>query len=309
MTNNQSFALFSGTSHGEFAEEVARALGVELGKVLIETFPDGEIGTQILESVRGRDVFVLQTIAQRPSFYLMELLILIDALKRASARSITAVIPYFGYARQDRKDKEGAPITAKLVANLLERAGATRVLTMDLHSEQIQGFFDIPVDNLLARPVLIEAILQLGLENYVIVAPDIGSVKLAGAFARDLQKDLAIVDKHRVNASHVEANALIGDVRSRDVLLIDDLCSTGETLRKASWVCKLAGARSVCAAVTHGLMSRRFEESAIEKMLVSNTVPVPGRFIANQLQVISVAPLFAKAIDAIASGRFISSLF
>ena len=310
MPQDNRLMLFSGTSHPALAQEIAQSLGMNLGNVLIETFPDGEIGVQILENVRGRDVFVLQSIARHPNLYLMELLIIIDALKRASARSIVAVIPYFGYARQDRKDKGRVPITAKLVANLLEKAGATRVLTMDLHAEQIQGFFDIPVDNLYARPILVEAVAALGLKNCVVVTPDIGSIKLARAFADQMKADLAIVDKRRVNANQVEVNALIGDVENRDVLLIDDMCSTGGTLKTASWVCKKAGAGRVCAAVTHGLLlGQAFEESAIEKMLISNTVPLLDGLDRRRIQVVSVAPLFAKAIDSIVCAKSISSLF
>jgi ribose-phosphate pyrophosphokinase len=302
--------LFAGTSHRALAEEIGGYLGLKLGRVLIETFPDGEIGVQILENVRGRDVFLLQTVAQHPNLYLMELLILVDALKRASARSIAAVIPYYGYSRQDRKDKGRVPITAKLVANLLEKAGVTRVLTMDLHAEQIQGFFDIPVDNLYARPALADAVRKLDLENLVIVTPDLGSIKLARGFAEHLKVDLAIVDKRRVNANHVEINALIGDVEGRDVLLVDDICSTGGTLKIASWVCKKAGAKRVCAAVTHGLMlGKAFEESAIEKMLISNTVPLPESADFSRIQIVSVASLFAKAIDSIVGAKSISSLF
>ncbi len=307
MPTDQSFMLFAGSSHGELAEQIAGCLGVQLGKVLIETFPDGEIGVQILENVRGRDVFVLQSIARHPNLYLMELLIIVDALKRASARSIVAVIPYFGYARQDRKDKGRVPITAKLVANLLEKAGVTRVLTMDLHAEQIQGFFDIPVDNLYARPVLIKALRERGLERCVVVTPDVGSIKLARAFAGKMKVDLAIVDKRRINAEQVEINALIGDVQD-DVLLVDDICSTGGTLKTAAEVCKKAGAKRIFAAISHFVAST-FEESAIEEMLITNTIPLPEGFKSSRIRVVSVAPLFAKAIESIVSDKSISSLF
>lgn len=310
MTSENDFMLFAGTSHQELAQQIAGCLGVQLGKVLIDTFPDGEIGVQILESVRGKDVFVLQSVARHPNFYLMELLILVDALKRASVRSIVAVIPYFGYARQDRRGKGREPITAKLVANLLEKAGVTRVLTMDLHAEQLQGFFDIPVDNLYARPLLVEAVGQLGLNHPVVVAPDLGSIKLARSFAISLKVDLAIVDKRRVNAKQVEMNALIGEVKDRDVLLIDDMCSTGGTLKTAAWVCRNAGAKRICAAVTHCLLvGLAFEESLIEMMLVSNTIPLPESINRNRLQVVSVASLFGKAIDSILGAKSISSLF
>lgn len=310
MPGDNAFMLFAGTSHPELAQEVARCLGVNLGKVIIETFPDGEIGAQILESVRGRDVFVLQSIARRPSFYLMELLILVDALKRSSARSINVVISYFGYARQDRRGKGREPVTAKLVANLLEKAGVTRVLTMDLHTEQIQGFFDIPLDNLYARPVLLEAVKQLKLDNCVVVTPDIGSIRLARSYAEALKVDLAIVDKRRVNSKQVEMSALIGDVEGRDVLLVDDMCSTGGTLKTASFVCKNAGAKRVFAAVTHGLMvGSAFEESAIEKMLMTNTVPIESGTDLSRIEIVSVAPLFSKAIEYIVGAKSISSLY
>lgn len=304
------YLLFAGTSHPAMAEQIAKELGRPLGKVRIDAFPDCEIGVQILENVRGRDVFVLQTIARHPNHYLMELFILIDALKRASARSIAAVIPYFGYARQDRKDKGRVPITAKLVANLLEKAGASRVLTMDLHAEQVQGFFDIPVDNLYARPLLVEAIGKIGVENPIVVAPDIGSLRLARSFALAMQTDYGIVDKRRINAKQVEIRALIGDVLGKDVILVDDICSTGETLRAASWECKKAGAKRVFAAATHGLlMGKAFEESAIEKMWITNTVPSEKSESSWKVEIVSVAPLFAQAIDSIARDQSISSLF
>ena len=310
MHTENSFLLFAGTSHGELGKKMAKVLGVDLGKIQIETFPDGEIGIQINENVRGRDVFVLQTIAHRPNSYLLELLIIIDALKRSSARSITAVIPYFGYARQDRKDRGRVPITAKLVANLIEKAGASRVLTMDLHAEQVQGFFDIPVDNLYARPLLVAEIQKLKLQNYIVVAPDIGSIKLARAFSALLNVDLAIVDKRRINADRVEMNALIGDVKDKNVLLIDDMCSTGGTLKMASFVCKKAGAKQIFAAVTHGLMlGEAFEESAIEKLLISDTVPLGPNVSKDRLQVVSIADLFGKAIECIVDAKSISSLF
>jgi ribose-phosphate pyrophosphokinase len=309
MSTERPFMLFAGTSHCELAQEVAKDLGVPLGKIQIEAFPDEEIGVQILESVRGRDVFVLQTIARHPNSYLLELLIIVDALKRASAHSITAVIPYFGYARQDRKDKGRVPITAKLVANLLEKAGVSRVLTMDLHAEQIQGFFDIPVDNLHARPILVEAIQKMGVKEGVVVAPDIGSVRLARAFAGKLGLDLAIVDKRRVNAERVEPNALIGEVKGKNVFLFDDMCSTGGTLKTAARVCQQAGAKKIFAAVTHGLLlGQAFEESAIEKMIITDTIPLPEDRKRGRLQVVSVANLFADAIRSIVEAKSISSL-
>jgi len=299
--------LFSGTSHPSLSEEIAKNLGIRLGSTQIELFPDGEIGVQILENVRGRDVFVVQSIARKPNFYLMELLILIDALKRASARNIVAVIPYYGYARQDRKDKGRVPITAKLVANLLETAGASRLVTMDLHSEQIQGFFDIPVDNLYARTVFAEGIQKLGLKNPVVCAPDVGSAKLARIMATEIGASFAIVDKQRMNAKDVEVYALIRDVQGRDVILVDDICSTGGTLEGASKAAKEAGASRVFAAVTHPLFDEKLE--GIDHLLVANTVPLPNEIDHSHVEVLSVAGVFGKAIERIVNNESVSSLF
>ncbi len=312
MSQSNDYALFAGTSHPELAEQIAQCLGIPLGNARIEMFPDGEIGARVLESVRGRDVFIVQTIARRPNFYLMELLILIDAMKRASARSIIAVIPYYGYARQDRRGKEREPITAKLVADLLQTAGATRVLTMDLHTEQIQGFFDIPVDNLYARPLLVEALSKQKMNEFVVVAPDIGSIKLARAYAEALKIDLAIVDKRRVSAKQVEMSALIGDVKDKNVLLVDDVCSTGGTLKTAARVCKHVGAKRVWAAFTHGLFVGKeglLEDSGIERFVMSNTIPAPEGIDQKNLEIVTAAPLFGKAIQSIIGAKSISSLY
>lgn len=311
MAEGENFwLLFAGSSNGDLADQIARALNIKLGRMAIETFPDGEIGVQILESVRGRDVVLLQSIARRPNHYLMELLIMVDALKRASARSIVAVIPYYGYARQDRKDKGRVPITAKLVANLLEKAGVTRVLTMDLHTEQVQGFFDIPVDNLYARPLMVQAVRGLKLKDLVVVSPDVGSNKMARKFAEDLKVDLAIVDKRRCNADRVEVNALIGDVKGKNVLLVDDICSTGGTLKLAAKVCKGEGAKSVFACVSHGLLVKgALECSEIDRIYITNSVPANDAFRHPKVEVLSVAPLFGDAIQRLLTARSISSLF
>ncbi|MEI8365309.1 MAG: ribose-phosphate pyrophosphokinase [Parachlamydiaceae bacterium] len=305
--------LFSGSSHSTLAKEVADHLGSKLGNVLIERFPDGEISLQIRESVRGRDVFVFQTVALDPNNFLMELLIMIDALKRASARSIAAVIPYFGYCRQDRKDKPRVPITAKLVANLLVNAGATRVLTMDLHAGQLQGFFDIPVDNIVGRSILAEAVKQLGSNEMVVVTPDIGSVKLARAYARQLNCEMAIIDKLRMSASEVDAVTIIGDVKGKDVLLADDICSTAGTLTSAAKACREKGAKRIFAVVTHGLLVgnavERIEKSPIEALLISNTVPVSESVQkCSKVRIVSIAPLLSQAIRCIISKESISSL-
>jgi len=300
--------LFSGRSHPDLAKEIAEKLGVKLGKVKIEQFPDNEIGVQIEENVRGRDVYVVQSVARHPNLYLTELLILIDALKRSSAQSIVAVIPYYGYARQDRKDKGRVPITAKLVANLLEKAGATRVLTMDLHTDQIQGFFDIPLDNLPALPTLAKAVAEEGISEPIVVSPDVGSIRMAREYATALKTEFAIVDKRRVSASEVEAGAVIGNVKGRDVVLVDDICSTGGTLKAAARACKAQGARRVVAAVSHGLFLGEMDPGEeLEIVLTTNSVPpVEKRDFAKH---ISVAAVFADAIRSIQDGTSLSSLF
>jgi ribose-phosphate pyrophosphokinase len=306
--------LCCGSSHPVLAKEVADQLGIQLGQVVLSRFPDGEISVQILESVRGRHVFVLQSIALDPNFYLMELLIIIDALRRASARSIIAVIPYFGYCRQDRKDKPRVPITAKLVANLLVEAGATRILAVDLHAGQMQGFFDIPVDHLHGRPSLVERLQQeMSLNNCVVVAPDIGSVKTARAFANQLKVDLAIIDKQRVSASEIQNVTLIGDVKGKDVLLADDMCSTGGTLASAAKACHEKGAQRIFGAVIHGICIDRavekIEKSPLEAVLMTNTIPYTDRLMGSaKLITVSIAPLLAHAIRCITTDESISSL-
>jgi ribose-phosphate pyrophosphokinase len=305
--------LFAGSSHFILASEVAQRLEIPLGSMQLNRFPDGEIAIQVLESVRGRDVFVLQSIALDPNFYLMELLIIIDALKRASAKSIAAVLPYFGYCRQDRKDKPRVPITAKLVANLLVEAGATRILAVDLHAGQLQGFFDIPVDLVYGRQALIDGLQELNLNNSVVVAPDISSVKTARTFASHLNVDFAIVDKHRKNAKEVVSYHLIGDVNGKDVLLADDMCSTGATLVSAAKACREKGANRIFGVVTHGLLVgdaiRHIEDSPLETVWMTNTIPYTERLTkANKLKTVSIAPLLAHAIQCIVSDESISSL-
>lgn len=302
-TSYSDALLFCGSSHRSLAQEVVKHLGLELGQVTLEQFPDGEISIQILESVRGRDVFVLQSIALDPNFYLMELLIMIDALKRASAKSITAVIPYFGYCRQDRKDKPRVPITAKLVANMLSVAGATRILTVDLHAGQLEGFFDIPVDHLHGRMPLIERFKEFQLTNCVVVAPDIGSVKTARAFAQSLQVEMAVIEKQRVKAD-VHDVVLIGDVKGKDILLADDMCSTGGTLVSAAKACHEKGARRIFGAVTHGICVdqavAKIENSPLEAVLMTNTISSTDRLIkSTKLIVVSISPLLAHAIRCI----------
>lgn len=296
--------LFSGSSHQELAQEIADSLEISLARLDLGRFPDGEVSLQVLESVRGQDTFVVQTIALDPDRYLVELLIIIDALKRASARTITAVIPYYGYCRQDRKDKPREPITAKLVADLLTRSGATHILTMDLHAGQLEGFFDIPVDHIHGMPVLAKAVQELKLKQCVIVAPDVGSVKRARSFATLLDAEFAVIGKRRLTASNVETVTVIGDVNGKDVLLADDMCSTGGTLVSAAKACREKGAKRIFAAVTHGLMIgnalERIEQSPIEALYMCNTIPYTDR-VANskKLRPQSVAEPFAHAIRCI----------
>lgn len=307
---DSSWLFFAGSSHPALADEISRFLGNAQGEIAIERFPDGEIGIQILENVRGKDVFLLQSIARRPNHYLMELLIIVDALKRASAKSISVLLPYYGYARQDRKNRGRTPITAKLVANLLEKAGVTRVLTMDLHTEQIQGFFDIPVDNLYARPLFVRAIREMGLEGLVVVSPDVGSNKLARRFAEDLKADIAIVDKRRIDeqAGKVEVSALIGDVRGKNALIVDDICSTGGTLAAAAKVCKREGAKAVYAFITHGFSAgKALEEGVLDGVYFTDTIPPVE--ILEGVSTVSVASLFGQAVQRLLAAESISSLF
>ncbi|MCB1111938.1 MAG: ribose-phosphate pyrophosphokinase [Chlamydiales bacterium] len=308
--------LVTGTSHPALAKEVADFLEIELSQVDLFKFPDKEIALQVMENVRGRDVFVLQTIALEPNDYLMELLILVDALKRASAKSINAVIPYFGYSRQDRKDRPRVPITAKLVANMLVTAGVDRVLTMELHADQIQGFFDIPVDNLYARPLLAEALKEmLDLDNCVCVAPDAGSVKLVRNYAAHLGvEECAVLDKQRLSAEQVEVVTVIGDVKGKDVLLADDMCSTAGTLVSAAKACREKGAKNIFVAITHGLFVGdavdKIENSPIELLVTSNTIPYTDRLKgSSKIKHVSVASLFGKAINCINLKKSISSLY
>lgn len=293
--------LFSGSSHQALAKEIAKQLETELAKVELGHFSDGEISFRILQSVRGQDTFVIQTIALKPNEYLMELLIMIDALKRASAKNITAVMPYYGYCRQDRRDTPREPITAKLVADMLTTAGATHVITMDLHAGQLEGFFEIPVDHLHGRPTMIQALKELDLKNCVVVAPDIGSVKSARGYAVALGAEFAVIAKRRLSDEEVATVTVIGDVTGKDVLLADDMCSTGGTLVSAAKACREKGARRIFAVVTHGLLigdaMARIEQSPIEALYISNTIPLGDRpKESKKIRVQSVASPIAHAI-------------
>lgn len=311
--NDPELKLLAGSANPELAEEIAAYLGVPLCAVEISRFPDGEIFVHIEENVRGADVFVIQPTCPPVNENLMELLIMIDALKRASAGRVTAVIPYYGYARQDRKHIGRVPITAKLVANLIEAAGADRVLTLDLHAGQIQGFFDIPVDNLLIDPIFISYFRKAGLadEETVIVSPDLGAVKRARAIAEGLQLPLAIIEKRRVTGEQVEALNLIGEVRRR-AIIIDDIISAGGTVLEVSRLLERAGVKEIYAAFTHGVFAKgaleRLRASPIRKVVVTNSIPPPKDGVGI-IERISVGELMASVITRIHENRSVSEVF
>lgn len=304
--------ILAGTAHRELAERIAAKAGVNLCDAEISRFPDGEIFVKIVENVRGCDVYIIQPTSYPPNENLMELLIMIDAAKRASAKRITAVLPYYGYARQDRKDQPRVPITAKLVANLLVAAGTSRLLTMDLHAQQIQGFFDIPVDHLYAAPVFVKYLRDKKLENLVMVAPDTGGMKLAAAYADLLDAGVAVVGKERKTAERVEATHLVGDVKDCNAVLVDDMTSTAGTLTAAAELLQKAGARSVRAAVSHSLLNckgvERLNSSPIEELVTTDSVP-PRCETGNKVTVLSVAELLAEAICRIHNNASVTSLF
>jgi len=305
--------IFTGNSNIDLVEEIARDLGTAMGKSLVKNFSDGEINVEIDESVRGMDVFVVQSICHPVNNNLMELLILIDALKRASAERITAVLPYYGYARQDRKVSPRAPISAKLLADLITTAGASRILTVDLHAGQIQGFFNIPVDHLFAAPVLLEYLKKLK-NDLVIVSPDAGGVERARAYAKRLNTSLAIIDKRRESPNVSQVMNIIGDVEGMVAIIVDDLVDTGGTLARAAYALMEKGAKAVYACCTHPVLSGKAVEiisgSPIEEMIVTNTVPLQEEARAcRKIKVLSVSGLLADAIRRIYEDESVSCLF
>jgi ribose-phosphate pyrophosphokinase len=308
--------IFTGNSNPALAREVCEHLGVRLGEAEVGRFPDGEVVVEVRENVRGGDCFVLQSICTPPNDNLMELLLLMDALRRASAKRITAVIPYFGYARQDRKVAPRVPISAKLVADVITAAGALRVLTVDLHAGQIQGFFNIPVDNLYAMPVLVQYLRKrLEGRRVSVVSPDAGGVERARAFARRLNANLAIIDKRRPRASEVAEMQLVGEVRDSSALLIDDMIDTAGTITEAAKVVMNAGAIEVLACATHPILSDpacdRLNKSCLKELIITNTIPLRAKAQAelSSLKVLSVASLIAEAIRRIHNEESVSSLF
>jgi ribose-phosphate pyrophosphokinase len=304
--------IFSGTSNPPLAKSIAAYIGMELGKCAVTSFPDGETFVKIEENVRGEDVFIVQSTCPPTNHNLMEMFIMMDAVRRASASRITAVLPYYGYARQDRKDQPRVPITAKLVANLLVAAGANRVLTMDLHAQQIQGFFDIPVDHLYAAPVMYEYLKKMALPDLVVVSPDVGGLKMAHAYSQVLEAGLAIVAKRRKSATEIEAMAVIGEIRGRNVLLVDDLTETAGTLVNAAVLLKKKGARKIIACVSHALLNdlgvQRLRKSNIDELVTTDTVLRPV-IDGVKITTLSVASLLGEAIKRINCNSSVTSLF
>lgn len=315
--HGKDIKIFTANSNKQIAADIAENLGLTLGDSEVVTFSDGEISVSIKESVRGSEVFVVQSTSQPVNHHLMELLIMIDAFKRASASQITAVIPYFGYARQDRKTKARDPISAKLVADLITAAGADRILTMDLHAPQIQGFFNIPLDHLLGVPILVVHFMERLAENkedVIVVSPDLGSVTRARNFASRLDVPLAIVDKRRQRANVSEVMNIIGDVRDKRVILVDDMIDTAGTLcNAAKAIMEIGGAKEVTACATHGVLSgpaiERIEQSVIKEVVLLDTIAVPKEKQIDKLTILRAGPVFAEAIARIYQGRPVSPLF
>lgn len=304
--------IFSGTANQPLALAICKSIGVQLGQCTIKPFPDGETFVKIEENVRGEEVFVVQPTSPPTNHHLMELFIMMDALRRASAARITVVLPFYGYARQDRKDQPRVPITAKLVANLLVASGANRILTMDLHAQQIQGFFDIPVDHLYAAPVMYDYLKTKKLSNLVVVSPDAGGIKMAHAYSQTLEAELAIVAKRRKSATEVESMAVIGDIEGRNVLLVDDLTETAGTLTSAATLLKEKGARQIIACVSHAILNdtgiERLRQSVIDELITTDTVQRPAIDGVN-ITTLSVAGLLGEAIKRIQSNSSVNSLF
>ena len=310
----EEIKIFSGTGNRPLAEAMADVAGVPLSRATILRFPDGEQYVKIEEDIRGRDVFIIQPTSPPTDENLMQLLIFIDCARRASAGRITAVIPYFGYARQDRKDEGRVPISAKLVANIITEAGANRVLTMDLHAQQIQGFFDIPVDNLYAGPVLSAHYRQFPVDNLCVLSPDLGSIKIAQGFAKRLGVSLAIVDKRRVSPDKAEVRHIVGSVKDKRVIIVDDMISTAGTVSQATIIAREHGAREVYVGATHGLFCgdaySRLTTANITEIAVTNTVQLPRLWIEKVgVKVLSVASLLGEAVKAIHDNRSVSALF
>ncbi|MDD5449673.1 MAG: ribose-phosphate pyrophosphokinase [Candidatus Omnitrophica bacterium] len=311
--DNGELVVFSGNANPKLAKEICDYLEVEVGQALVGKFSEGETRLKIEQDVRGKDVFVVQPTCPPVNENLMELLIIMDALKRASAKRITAVLPYYGYARQDRKDQPRVPITAKLVANLITIAGADRVLTIDLHAGQIQGFFDIPLDNLYAVNVFVDYLTKLGGKNLVVVSPDVGGIKMARAYAKRFKASLAIVDKRRINDKEAEVMHILGEVKGKNAVIVDDIAATAGSLVEAVASLKKAGAKEIYAAITHPVLSgpaiERIKDSPLKELLTTNTIPIEKNKMIKKIKVLSIGPLLAEAIKRIHHEESVSSLF
>lgn len=305
--------IFSGSSNCKLAEQVANSIGVKLGSIEIKSFSDGELSIKVTENIRGADVFLIQSTAYPANDNIVELMLILDALRRASARRIAAVIPYYGYGRQDRKVEPRVPISAKVVAKMIEHSGVKRVLAMDLHADQIQGFFDIPVDHLFAAPVIIEYLKSLQLEDIVMVSPDSGGAERARFFAKHLHTAMAIIDKRRERANESEVMHIIGEVKGKNCVLIDDMIDTAGTISQAAVALKEAGAKSVIAAATHGVLSgpamERIKNAPLGQVVVCDTIAIPVEKHIKKLKILSVAKLFGEAIERIHEERSVSTLF
>jgi len=313
MIENGNLKIFGGTANSALTDSICEFINIPRGDISIKRFMDGEIYVAFEENVRGTDCFLIQSTCDPVNSSLMELLVMIDAAKRASASRVTAVLPYYGYGRQDRKHRPRVAITAKLVANLLTTAGADRVLTMDLHAGQIQGFFDIPLDNLYASAVIIEEVRNLNLKNLTVVSPDLGSVKRARATARFLEAPLAIIDKRRPRENEAEVMNIIGDVEGQTVLVVDDMIDTAGTICQAAKALQNSGAKDVYCSATHAVLSgeaiARLQESPFKKLFVTDTIPLPENKKIDEIQVVTVGHLLAEAIDRIHHESTVSSLF
>ena len=314
MLSREKLLVFSGTANPELTGKICRYMNITMGTARLDPFPDGEIQLKLEDDVRGRDCFVVQSTCPPVNDTLMELLIFVDCLRRASALRITAVLPYFGYARQDRKSEGRTPISAKLVANMITTAGANRILAMDLHAEQVQGFFDIPVDHLHAMPILMEYFQKLPTDNVVLVSPDVGNVKAANMFAQSFGGEFAVIDKRRVSGSEAEAARIIGEVEGKDVLMVDDMVTTAGTVCSAAFLLKDHGARSIRVAATHGIFAgpavERLAEAPIDEVVVTDTVPLSGPAkTMSKIRVLSVSHLLGEAIIRIHKNKSVSAIF
>lgn len=314
MANNvENLKVFTCNANPELADEIVKIMGIPLGQSEVSRFSDGEIRVKVNESVRGADIFIVQPISEPANDNLMELLIMVDAMKRASAGSINVVMPYYGYGRQDRKAGARDPITAKLIANLIETAGVNRLITMDLHATQIQGFFDIPVDHLLGVPIIADHLLKKGIEDIVVVSPDHGGATRARMLAERLKAPIAIIDKRRPEANVVEIMNIVGDVEGRNAILIDDIIDTAGTIVQAADALAEAGAKEIYATCTHPVLSgpaiKRLADSRIKSLVVTNSIPLPAEKQIEMIEVLSIAPLISEAILRIHNQKSVSKLF